>query len=349
MKDARCPTWLNRGSHVPSLIDCGAGRSERSGRASNPFEFWNCVTNKAALTVVSIAALLAICACASMELSGAGIVGGGIVSTPEHEFASSLSADGATFYFNRTNADRSQIHVFRATRRRGDWSQVEQLTTGPYRDVDPFLDATGARLYVSSNRPRPGEREQARPDLDLWYFPIVQGALGDPIWLGGNLNTDDSEVFTSLTRNGILYFTRFDANRVPEIRRAPPQGESFLPSEIVAIPGSEALRLTNPAIAPDESYIMFAGTSGEPRSPPDLYISWRLSNGGWGAAEALGALTNSPFAEFAPHISPDERLLFFSSDRLAGNSDHSTPGNLEADIYSLPLAHVLGSLRSRRE
>ena len=83
------------------------------------------------------------------------ILGSGTVSTAAPEFATSVHAGGTELYFNRANADRSELVVLVSRQVDGVWGEAEAVSfsTGEYRDVDPFITADGARLFFSSNRP----------------------------------------------------------------------------------------------------------------------------------------------------------------------------------------------------
>ena len=72
-------------------------------------------------------------------------------------------------------------------------------------------------------------------------------------------------------------------------------------------------------IAPDQSFIVFAGF-GRPddMGNGDLYIS-EQQNGVWSAARHLGAGINSTAREYCPAASPDGRYFFFTSFRGFGD------------------------------
>jgi len=71
----------------------------------------------------------------------------------------------------------------------------------------------------------------------------------------------------------------------------------------------------------------------------DLYAS-RSRDGAWSPAQNLGAIINSPSADFAPAFSPDGRYLFFTSER-PGIAPAPASGRPPGDIYQIDVA-VLG-------
>lgn len=68
-----------------------------------------------------------------------------------------------------------------------------------------------------------------------------------------------------------------------------------------------------PFIAPDESYLLFSSNRHDPDNDAgDLYISLRLTDGGWTNPINLGEAVNSPWQERFPMLSPDGKHLFFT-------------------------------------
>jgi len=68
----------------------------------------------------------------------------------------------------------------------------------------------------------------------------------------------------------------------------------------------------HPFIAPDESYLLWdeQGENGYGKS--DLFISFRQTNGAWGAAINLGNTINTPNGENGAYVTPDGKYLFFN-------------------------------------
>ncbi|HUR29990.1 MAG TPA: OmpA family protein, partial [Saprospiraceae bacterium] len=50
----------------------------------------------------------------------------------------------------------------------------------------------------------------------------------------------------------------------------------------------------------------------------DLYVSFYMRENVWSAPEHMGSVINTEFQETTPHISPDKRFLYFSSNRPGG-------------------------------
>lgn len=243
------------------------------------------------------------------------ILGAGTVSTAAPEFAVSVSAGGEELYFNRASADRSELVILVSRQRGGVWSEAEALpfSTGVYRDVDPFVTADGSRLYFSSNRPATGETEAG--DFDLWFVErTAGGGWGQPVGIGAPVNSAATEIYSTLTRNGNLYF---GSNRDGEygLYRSELAGGAFgEPERLVFGDGDAWNDASNPAIAPDESFLVFSAERDDGLGGSDLYVSFQ-QEAGWSPPLQLDAPVSSAFADFAPTIGWDGRFLYWTSER----------------------------------
>ncbi len=240
--------------------------------------------------------------------SGPTLVGPGIISTDLPEFATSISADGNELWFNRTNPDRSRITLFHSRRSpNGDWTtpQVADFP-GEFNAVDPFLTHDGKRLYFSSDRPRPGRAIQS---FSSWYVERTATGWSAPVDPGEPFNSDSADVFLSADQSGVVVFrssrdglARFYSTREMAGRWAIP----------VALPIAPEPRIGNPAISPTGRFLVF--TRIVPGRGVDLFVSCRKA-ASFDAGRPLSDVVNGPFTEFAPAFSPDERMLYFTSER----------------------------------
>lgn len=71
----------------------------------------------------------------------------------------------------------------------------------------------------------------------------------------------------------------------------------------------------DPAVAPDESFIVFGSNRPPALTHIDLFIVFKQGIG-WGKPQHLGNLINSPGSDAEARLSPDHRTLYFSSDRV---------------------------------
>jgi hypothetical protein len=204
--------------------------------------------------------------------------------------------------------------------------------TGVYRDVDPFVTADGRRLFYSSNRPGPGETEPG--DFDIWVVERdAPGTWSEPRNLGSPVNTGATEIYSTLARNGNLYFgsdrggeDAIYCSRLVDGGYAEPERLVF--GDLTKSSGS------NLAIAPDESFLVFTSEREDGHGGSDLYVSFQ-SDGAWNLPRNLGAPVSSPFADFAPWISWGGTYLFWTSERPGVVPEGTVKGRPPGDLYRI--------------
>jgi len=289
------------------------------------------------------------------------------ISTVEPEFATTFSPDGQTIYFNYTTHARQILRIYQSTINDGAWGIPRPFpfsdgdNRGSYKDVDPFVSPDGRRLYFSSNRPTGGEKPAThygrrlyfgsnRPTgvrkpathFDIWYVERTDSGWSDPVNPGAPVNTDASEIFTSISRDGTLYFgsdIRGKGHR--DIYRAEWRNNRFsAPQRIVLKRGGQEINAGNPCISSDEHYLIFSASLADGAGGSDLYISY-FKNGIWTEAENLGEPINSAFADFAPYLTPDGKYLFFTSERPGMMPANTINGRPPGDIYKVAVSAFL--------
>lgn len=270
------------------------------------------------LGLMSIKAVVAENSPVADEETRVELVGAGTISMQDREFATSISVDDESLYFNRSDIE-GVWHIWISQRAGVGWSKAEKIwfSDARYSDVDPFVSRSGDRLYFSSDRPVPAASDPApTPDNNTWYSPWSDGRWGTPVYAGTVINSGASETFLSESADGQIIFVRFGEGagraRPAHLMTATRSGDGFMPPRRIAT-RPEKLRLTNPAISPDGNLIVAAGTRGD---SPRLYFSRRQAGGQWAAFQPFSAPINLPdSAQYAPYIGNDGRTLYFSSDR----------------------------------
>lgn len=82
---------------------------------------------------------------------------------------------------------------------------------------------------------------------------------------------------------------------------------------------------TSPSLSPDKNALYFTSNRPGGYGGSDLYVSYRLPNGKWSAAQNMGSAINTKGDELAPFIHADNNTLYFTSNGL--------PGYGGSDIY----------------
>lgn len=243
----------------------------------------------------------------------------GVISGPANEDAAAFTPDGATLFFDRAQWPSAYILV--SQREHDSWSTPRIAAfSGRWLDHDVAMAPDGSFLVFSSNRP-------AQPDgapLDavagdgkgyggqLWRVAHTAGGWGEPQRLPDAVNAGTRLYSPYVVRDGSIYFQQPDAHGEFHIWRSQRRGESYAAPERVAL-GDPAAHTLDPAVAPDESFIVFDANFADRDGPDRLYIAFKDGTT-WGAPEDLGAAINH-HAPWGAHLGPDGTTLYFSSKR----------------------------------
>ena len=141
-----------------------------------------------------------------------------------------------------------------------------------------------------------------------------------PINLGDSVNSSRSEYYPSITINDSLFvFTRrgegfredfFESNILGERKYSLSKA---IDGDINMEPSKGAINISQ-----DGEWLLFAGYNFRNGFGDfDLYISYYTPTG-WSEPENLGPNINTEFWESSPSLSPDNRALYFSSNRQGG-------------------------------
>lgn len=254
------------------------------------------------------------------------LVGPGTISTGFRETSAALTADGRTLYFTRSDYAEDDDTIMVSQRRHGHWTSPQVASfSGRWHDSEPTLSPDGHRLYFVSNRPpQPGGAPvTAQMDghrftgTNLWYVQRDgQGHWGRPVHVDGALNDGAMIYNPSVARNGDIYFSahRPGSGRLYQIFVVHPEGHGYGPPQRVPL-GDVARNRMDPAVDPDERFLIYAGNEGDSLGSADLYIVFRRADGSWSRPVHLGDGINSRALENAPELGPHFGQLFVSSNR----------------------------------
>jgi Tol biopolymer transport system component len=176
------------------------------------------------------------------------------------------------------------------------WSNpVPTSFSGEQNDAHPWLTPDGQRLFFISRRPCPG----AKQALNVWVVQRTGEGWSDPESLGRPV-TEQTVHAPSVAASGTIYATGLVRLRFSGQRYTAP--EQLSPS----VKGS------HPAIAPDESFLVFSARRSGGLGSNDLYVVFRQEDGSWGEPRNLGPGVNTESVESSPTLSNDGKILFFS-------------------------------------
>lgn len=242
-----------------------------------------------------------------------------------------MSAEGEELFF--TVEDYRHTRGILATSRLvdGAWSDPVALPfSGQYRDIEPFLDLRGNRLYFASNRPLPGDT--AAGDYNLWYVDRTDAGItwSVPVPLPSPVNSGADEFYPSLDDQGNLYFTaeREGSTGAEDIftsRREAGGWSNPVPvNGGVNTAGYEFNAFADPA---GRFLIFTAYRPRDGRNRSDLYYSLRQEDGTWGESQLLPGLYSDAI-DYCPFVDASGEYLYFTSERIALPRNIDNPLNL---------------------
>ncbi len=142
----------------------------------------------------------------------------------------------------------------------------------------------------------------------------------NPINLGDSINTKNAEYYPSLSiSDSLLVFSRRTGGGREDFFKSNMIGNSFYLAQEVEGTLNDHPYKGALSVSSDGEFIVFAANYGNEKGFGnfDLYIAYKTKNG-WSEPENLGANVNTGYWETAPSLSPDNRTLYFTSDRQGG-------------------------------
>ena len=236
-------------------------------------------------------------------------------------FGMAISDDNRECYFavalNENGLFREEIRV---TRREedGGWTKPQPILPEEkkYKYVDPHFSPDGKRLFFIYTKPASESNAPKDQKFDIWYIKRKATGWSDPINVAAPISTNEAEeYFVSLTSTETMFFgsNRADSNNFDLYSaRLGKNGRYENPQPLAGRVNTKEYE-ADVFVAPDESYIVFSSSGREDcRRQSDLYVSFKDTLGKWSAGVNLGDGVNSDQQEFAPSISRDQKVLFFS-------------------------------------
>ena len=245
----------------------------------------------------------------------------GLVTTQGWEYGGVFTPDLKEFYFIREVMDdegNSTQEFVLIEKNNGEW----QDTVISPRVGQPIISPDGKTMHL-------GRRYKERNDNGEWS-EIKQ--LDSPF---------DSLPIMRLTASssGTYFFDEFKRDFTGNIRYSRLVDGKYEEPKLVNRKINTG-KSFHPFIAPDESYLIFDSEREDGFGDSDIYISYRLQNGEWGAPINLGNKVNTEAWEAAATVTPDGKYLFFN--RNMGSDEFEN-----VDIFWVS-AEIIENLRPQK-
>jgi len=232
-----------------------------------------------------------------------------------------MMPDGSEIYYaiNMMRFEISTIMVI--YRRNGQWSKPEVApfaTDKNYKFLEPAISPDGSKFFFVKSK-RGGNFN------DIWVMNRKDNGWGQATKLGSKINTDVSETFPSITKDGTLYFSRADKEnlQIEHIYRARFINGQYSEPEKLPENVNSGQTQFNAFVAQDESYLIVSVYGRKDTlGSIDYYIVYRNKNDEWSKPINMGDKINTPSAqEYSAYVSRDNKYLFFMSTRLPAADD----------------------------
>jgi hypothetical protein len=239
---------------------------------------------------------------------------GGIIHSDSDDTLA-FTPDNDTVFFDRSEGSHKTIMVSHRVGER--WSPAHIASfSGQWFDQDPVVAPDGTYLLFDSDRPiQPGGRPLTQSYFvggkgtgsNIWRVDCTGNGWGEPVWIGPTVNRDVFVDFPSIARDGTLYFMLWNAReKAMHIWRSKYKGGRYLSPEFVTL-GSPEVSVHDPAVAPDESFVVFdygkvKGGLGR------LCIAFRAGDR-WSRPTDFGDALNKDLP-WGSHLAPDGHAVY---------------------------------------
>jgi hypothetical protein len=260
----------------------------------------------------------------------------GIVCTEKNEGYLVFLDHGRVFVFDRwlPQAEESNPYLV-MEEREGKWSKprASNHTLNPY-DPDLPIILDEKTLFFALNRSTEGMGE-SKTGWDIWMTRWTDLGFSNIRRLEEPVSSQKRDAWASLAENGNLYFmsNRDGSYGRWDIYRAEYKEGQYVNVQNIGPPINSDVSEADPAVDPDESYLLFCSQRPGGFGKLDLYITFRKQDGTWSTPQNMGSGINTPYSDEKPYVTRDGKYLFFSNDAA---------GNLE--IYWVD-AKIIGDLK----
>jgi hypothetical protein len=279
----------------------------------------------AALFAFALGTGLARAAAASPMLAAPQIFAPGIVSGPANDGSPTFSPDGNSLLFTRSGASWGVI--LESDRKNGRWSEPRIAAfSGEWNDWSPEFSRDGRYVVYVSVRSK---------HANLWRVNRAGTGWSAPVRLPDTVNIGPSIWKPSMAADGSIYFVSIDAKGGKRLFCSRYKGGAFATAQPVSFSDGKTGDV-DPEVAPDESFMIFSSDGRVAGDAKDhLFVAFNKA-GTWGTPIPItfaGDDANAGYnTDNEPHLSPDLRTLYFSSDRTVPVHFPRSPAQARRDL-----------------
>jgi WD40 repeat protein len=265
----------------------------------------------------------------------------GVISGPANDGSPTFSPDGNTLYFTRSTAGWGVI--LESHQSHGQWSEPAVAPfSGEWSDSSPGMAPDGSYLVFVSLRPKEmpkaGEKAAGRR-ANLYRVNRVGSDWSEPERLPDTVNVGNSIWKPSIAADGTIYFVAIDAKGGKRLYSSQHKNGAYQPAQPLSFSDGGTSDV-DPEIAPDGSFLVFCSSARLKDDPKDHMFIVLKKAGEWGPVTPIryqGDEAGGYSTDDEPHLGPDHRTVYFSSDRAVPVDFPRTRANAREDLKRLEL------------
>ncbi len=238
----------------------------------------------------------------------------GVISGPDNDGSPTFSPDGKTLFFTRSTSHWTII--LESHQVDGRWSTPTVAPfSGEWPDSSPSMSPDGTYIVFQTTR-----RAATGSVSELWRVDKAGTGWGTPFRLPDSVNLSGSIWKPSIAADGTLYFTNIAKDGNKRLFSSKYRDGRYQTAEPLSFSDGKHMDV-DPEIAPDGSFLVFCSAGRLYGDTKDHLFLVRRHGGDWGKVEQIRYVgdTQEPdgfSTDDEPHLGPDHRTLYFSSDRV---------------------------------
>lgn len=197
-----------------------------------------------------------------------------------------------------------------------------------YHEGGPVISANGKVLYFFVHN-HPENTNGKDGSQDIWYAELgADGQWGEARHIDKPLNRHNSnQVFTVMPDGKTLFIRGGSSNNSKGFSFTYSNDGAWSKPDEIKVDGFKDLnkgKFYGATMSSDGKYMLLYLSEKENGTYSDIYMSKAVGDGNWARPVKLGNNINTGRDEFAPYLAPDNKTMYFSSNRKdlgIGNAD----------------------------